>query len=263
MLSTPIPYGRASRAQWADEPSGTVIVFVHGFNGHATETWTEFDRLLAGSNHDLVFYGYDSLRGRTNPMALRLLECLEDLMEKPALFVNSTVDPADARACEFKFKRLVVVAHSLGAVVARRALLHARTKPWLTDTDLCLYAPAHKGAHLLALVSSVMSLFQAPIGAIAKWRFPVLADLEEKSDALDALARDTDDAIGAGLHGVRAKLIVLSEEDDVVNTNPMSSHEHRGVPLPYSHGDVCKPNDDRAEPLQRLQDVLRPPLGAR
>lgn len=259
MPTTPIPYGRGSCAQWAESPSGTVIVFVHGFNGHPTETWTEFDQSLADVGHDLVFYGYDSLRGTTNVMALGLLSCLAELMEKPALFVNGTLDLADARPDGFAFRRLVVVAHSLGAVVARRALLHGTAKWWLACTDLCLYAPAHKGAHLLRLVASTMSLFQAPLEAIATWRFPVLEDLKEGSDALKSLQTSTDAAIDKGHTGVCAKLIVISQNDGVVNTNSFIDRDHHGVVLPFSHVEVCKPNPLRSEPLDHLKGILEHP----
>jgi pimeloyl-ACP methyl ester carboxylesterase len=258
VITTVIPYGRGSRAYWSANPSGTVVVFVHGFNGHATASWTEFDRLLTGSNDDVVFYGYDSLRGRTNVMALRLLECISDLMENGAKFVNGSVDAGEHRASSFRFQRLVLVAHSLGAVVSRSAMLHAKTKGarWLPQAQLCLYAPAHKGAHVLELVSSAMSLFNAPVSAIAKWRFPVLLDLEQGSEVLQELATQTTDAIEQGHTSLGAKLIVIAEEDAVVNTNVFCKHDHPGVVLALSHSAVCKPPDEHSQPFLALQEIL-------
>jgi pimeloyl-ACP methyl ester carboxylesterase len=258
MISVSIPHGRGSRALWSTHPTGTVVVFVHGFNGHATDTWTEFDRLLLGSKHDLVFFGYDSLRGTSNVMALKLLECLEALWDDPTRFVNGTLDPSDYRA-PFTVKRLLLVAHSLGAVVSRRALLHACTKKhaWLNQVELCLFAPAHRGAHVTGLVKAAMSLFQAPLEAIAKWRFPILADLEKGSQLLTELAEQTSEAIDKGQPSLRAQLVVLAENDDVVDTNPFCVHDDPGQAFAASHTKVCKPDDAFDQPFKALSKILK------
>src|SRR6266849_3242457 len=85
-----------SVAFWAIEPRGDLIVFVHGFNGNAVSTWTEFHTLLPHearcSSSDIVFYGYDGLRAYARVSAALFADFLDALASNPARVINEHLD---------------------------------------------------------------------------------------------------------------------------------------------------------------------------
>ena len=89
------------RAYWATEPNGRLIVFVHGFNGSATETWMQFPSMLQGARPchgtDVVFYEYETLQKQLYLSGGLLRQFLGDLIADPAAVINNTLDPAAAR----------------------------------------------------------------------------------------------------------------------------------------------------------------------
>lgn len=58
---------------FATKPNRKAIVFVHGFSGHAINTWSDFHVLLPEcpkcGYYDMYFYGYDGLRAEMNASA--------------------------------------------------------------------------------------------------------------------------------------------------------------------------------------------------
>jgi triacylglycerol esterase/lipase EstA (alpha/beta hydrolase family) len=102
-----------------------LVVFVHGFGGKAVSTWQRFPD--GGSKKqwwreaDLLFVRYNSKRDNITGTAHRVARELgrfypqlpNDLLE---------VDGVGVRAsAESRYNELVVVGHSLGGVVVRRA----------------------------------------------------------------------------------------------------------------------------------------------
>lgn len=143
MPPRPTGPGARSTAFWAYEPTGDVVVFVHGFNGHPLRSWMEFPIHLPSlrPGADLIFYGYDGRYASVVASALILEQFLSSLMSSPAALVNPTVQKHLHRSDSFRYRRLFLIAHSLGAVVTRRALLEAaRPIPpgWLSSTTLLL-----------------------------------------------------------------------------------------------------------------------------
>lgn len=111
------------------------------------------------SGHDFIFYGYDALKARIKPSAFFFLRILEVLFNSPAdAVINPTLLDDDQRPA-FQYEYVTVVAHSAGAVVARRALLDAQKAgaSWLPRVRLVLLAPAHQGASLLPLLGNMMA----------------------------------------------------------------------------------------------------------
>jgi pimeloyl-ACP methyl ester carboxylesterase len=139
-------WGRSSKAFFATEPVGSAILFVHGFGGKATDTWLEFPRLLPleaeSAGYDLLFYGYDGKKARAAFSAAGLLEFLDALNDTPSRdVINPSLTPGiPKRPKAFRYKRLVICAHSLGAVVSRLALLDAGNQTprrrWLSRVRL-------------------------------------------------------------------------------------------------------------------------------
>ncbi len=62
-----LPAGEGSRVLWSFEPTGTLIIFVHGWRGSPAETWPQFHGLVFDDptggfgGCDVVFFGYPSV----------------------------------------------------------------------------------------------------------------------------------------------------------------------------------------------------------
>jgi pimeloyl-ACP methyl ester carboxylesterase len=183
------------------KPSGVAVVFVHGFGGGATDTWDEFADMLPQrpecAGHDLLFYGYDSLT-RQAPISAALFRDFLHLVATdpftgvmaPSLRVDRNLTPS------FRYHRIVIVAHSLGAVVVREALVQAAQdplmRPWLSRVQLALFAPAHSGAKITELAEEALGFVKLTLLRIAANAYAqVLADLKQNSPTLKRLEAET------------------------------------------------------------------------
>ena len=166
----PLAFGVATNAHWAVAQPLNVLVFVHGFFGHAVNTWTSFPEMLLAdarmAGTDIVFYGYDGKFRQAGNSALELLNFLRKLAEQPWTLSSSGIgrsrkDPG--------YVRIVIAAHSLGAVITRRALLDASRAGalWLDRVRVVLFAPAHNGAYAAVLASAFASEQDWFLGKIA------------------------------------------------------------------------------------------------
>lgn len=260
--SLPVPYGKSSIARWATAPDGTVVVFVHGFGGDVS-TWDEFDELLPlepkAKGTDLVFFTYDGLSTPALTSSAQLRTMLDDLMTQPARFVNGTLDPADHRPA-FAYDKLIVVAHSLGAVVARKALLDAfrAGAKWLPKVSLALFAPAHRGAPILELAKEVLGALHVAAMPVAKilTSYTVLNDLEPDCRFLADLRSDTEKALQKGAATLAARHVATAAKDAVVAHLDFVFEDAPVSPIPASHTSVCKPRDDFRTPIDIVAGLL-------
>ena len=164
--------------------------------------------------------------------------------------MNPSLPLEDSRPGAHRYSRVVVVAHSLGAVVARLALLraHRRSASWLSAVSFVLFSPAHLGADILQLASQ--SFLGPLVVPVAKWFSPVLLDLEKGSLLLDRLCADTEEALHTSetTSHLVAKTVVHSPRDSIVPLvrfcgDPDAEYveDHR------THQTVCSgPEDDAA-----------------
>jgi len=252
-------------AMFAAKPARKAILFVHGYSGAAIKTWSDFHELLPTSpkvaSHDLIFYGYDGLHGEMNASAAMFRQLLIKIFSEQEKLILSEIAPAAARPADFSYDEVVIVAHSLGAVIARRALLDATQDKhaWVTKTKLILYAPAHRGAAVLELAREVSSSFRflGLLTSVGRFSSPLLAQLEKNSNELKKLLRDTKAATANGKnpHLIARKLILAERERIVVNesfaTDP-SPNTIRGT----THTTVCKPSHNLREALDHLEGCL-------
>ena len=268
-------WGRSSKAFFATQPVGSAILFVHGFGGKATDTWLEFPRLLPleseSAGWDLLFYGYDGKKARAALSAAGLLQFLDELLVMPSTcVVNPSLTPGiPKRKKSFRYKRLIICAHSLGAIVSRLALLDAGNqtppRPWLPRVRLLLFAPAHKGASIVPLISTALSSFViGPMrGSIAvptlKLWMPVLIDLDPQSDTLRELEARTVAALGKNYskNGHLRATVIHGGRDKVVNPNTFVGDYSPPIVYPaQSHTGVCKPKLGFTDPLTELLKLL-------
>jgi pimeloyl-ACP methyl ester carboxylesterase len=264
-------YSRA-KAVWAAPPSGEVVIFVHGFGGNAISTWRQFIEFwpMGRAGCDLVFYGYDSLYPQVGYSAAELREFLEQFLAAPANWINPTVAHINTslwnctRSDDFQYKRIIIVAYSLGAVIARRALLDAGEKElkWISRTRLVLFAPAHKGAKISKLFFGALTgvPFSAPLVSLVKLGFRSLEGLDEKSAELEKLEEDTLSAIvkrgNRDLEPLKAAAVVFPKGDLTV-IQVRFAKDSPEITFPNcGHVDCCKPRPDFWRPIEMIDGVL-------
>jgi pimeloyl-ACP methyl ester carboxylesterase len=257
-LSRKLPFGIQTQANWAVRPNGKALVFIHGFGGSAISTWLQFPSLLqaesALSGYDHVFYGYDGLKKRAHASANQLSLLLEKMVGMPNRADLGLFDSI-SRPISFRYKEVILVAHSLGAVVARIALLdaHRNRRAWTKRTSLVLFAPAHMGANILKLASGAMGVLRlAPVEALARYRFQVLHDLDEQSLTLTQLQTNTGLAIKRGAKHLNAKRVIYGGLDKIVNPHDFCEDPPAQFIQDATHTSVCKPKTGFREPLVQL-----------
>jgi alpha-beta hydrolase superfamily lysophospholipase len=258
-----------TRAHWSTAVPKTLVVFVHGFGGQSVATWLQFPTLLAresvGSGCDFVFYGYDGRYTRAVFSAAALRHFLRTMLTEPASIVNPTLDSSVRRNPSFRYERAVLVAHSLGAVVTRRALLdaHLDHEAWLSMVQMVLFAPAHRGAEVIRL--GMTALTGLPIGKVAvligpllEHKFQVLLDLKTTSTTIADLERDARAAAEtAGESGfLRAARVIFGDRDNIVEPGRFVSDPPPVVIPGRTHTSICKPISLLDAPLIQLKELL-------
>ena len=254
------------QAVFSVDPARKAILFIHGYTGDALKTWTDFPALLPQnplfSGHDLFFYGYDGLRAPVGSSASLFRQFLEKLFGNTADILNETLPPSFHREDDFEYDDFLIVAHSLGSVVTRRALIDATKTscPWVRRVRFVLYAPAHKGAKIGQLALEAVSSFSFLkwFSGAAKIVSPLIDELNpEKSNLLASLQQATLDLCTAGqnVHLVPLKVIWAERENVVLNEdfgNDPLGQAIKGT----THTSVCKPKAGFREPLACLEECL-------
>ena len=249
---TRLKFGKECWTYYSVEPPNSAAVFVHGFQGDATNTWTQFQSLLQNEakckRMDLFFFGYHSLRRSTASSASWLFELLEALAESPHKLDNWPERPKG-----LEYRRILVVAHSLGAIVSRRALLMAweRKSDWAAKLELTLFAPAHLGGRPLKLIPKQMKQGM-------EFLFPTLEELLEDSKVIQRLRSDTTNALKEkGSKFLRAVKVVHGRRDNIISQPGLSFCTDPPCDwIDADHIQICKPRDNFLPPLVKLREVL-------
>lgn len=263
LFAANLAYGVGSRVWWSHNPGGNVLVFVHGFKGQALGTWAGFPSALTQqseySDWDLIFFGYDGAHTEAVSSAAELSQLLDMISHSPTqLYNKSTSSPYSTRQHPPAYKRVVLVSHSLGAVVSRRAMLDGYNRKipasWAATTELYTFAPAHNGAKLMALVletigpAAVLVPFVQLLG-----KYIVLRDLKEHSDTLNTLHDDLKRTFDGGAGNLRAIGTVWVKNDAIVNNKVLyPDFSVDAVLSGRTHTSVCKPSASFPEPAKLL-----------
>lgn len=257
-------FGKASEAYWSTKPNGRIAIFVHGFGGDAT-TWREFERHLPNdpraAGADLVFFGYEGIKGHIGLSADLLFRLLDTVANNPL----GLQPPHIGRDARFRYRSITIVAHSMGAIVSRRALLlgvKARAG-WVRQAKLVLFAPAHVGVRLADLVTQCGDLFTkvGVLSGIGKAISPAYDDLS-KPETFRHLLEETKSALRTTYGpAFRAQRVVFGDGENVVLVedfcdDPSSPHPHFVVVSGKNHTTVCKPTLSYSRPIDIVAEVL-------
>lgn len=219
-----------------------LIIFVHGFNGSALDTWNDFPALIKETgkyeNSDVIFYGYESLKGQVNNNALRFYNFLQAIAE------GNTNRIGYYRNSNPTYQKILIVAHSLGSIIVRRALLNANAenKLWLSITQMILFAPAHRGARIQNLLTESLPTLGKIFAGLGFITIPVLDDLRPGSQTILNLIQETENLLlnNQGNFAIAHKVIWANSE--IVVHNERFCQDPIAVLIDNkTHTKVCKP----------------------
>jgi pimeloyl-ACP methyl ester carboxylesterase len=245
------------------EPSGTVVVFVHGFNGDAVGTWRSFDTLVSAPSFqgvDFIFYGYESVRTNPHANAALLYQFLDLLFADGTPLLNRALRKYEGQGRREGVSRLILVGHSLGAALCRQIAIYAfdEARPWRTQIKLLLFAPAHLGSHVprLILGAGGGAMIRSLLEGLTQFRAPAITELREDSLFIKKLQRDTERLLHAHPNPpLKATTVVLCHNDPVVVSGRFCQDPAPRV-LRRTHIDVCKPDPTFLEPIIELEALL-------
>jgi pimeloyl-ACP methyl ester carboxylesterase len=257
--------GSSTTAQWAVKPGGKAVIFVHGFNGKSLGSWVDFPRLLPREakceEYDVIFYGYDGLYTQATTSAVLLSDFLDQLFADPLSVINATINPQSKRAAGFRYDSVVLVAHSLGSVVCRMALLNAHKggKPWVNYTRLVLFAPAHMGARVKDLALNALTGIHwvgALLTNLTMFKLQALDGLSDGSPMISNLLAETNSAIAQGATALKAHKVIWAEKENIVSNQNFAQDPPPKIYRGKGHMDVCKPNGSFTDPVSDLLGAL-------
>jgi alpha-beta hydrolase superfamily lysophospholipase len=260
-LSDPWPDGWV--IYLSHQPPRRLVVFVHGFMGGPLKTWRSFEE--AGSHSDwwraadMLFMDYRSVSENITAVARRLRIqlpkfypfCPDDLTHVNGIALRESAGP---------YTELILVGHSLGGVVLRRALSDAaqqwiedrsKPRPVILDGVVRLFSPASAGfstAGFYALAQAIPTLWLFVNAALRM--ASSFTDLQPNSPILTDTRRRTESFVAAypeDLRQLRAKILWANPENLVYteryDTDPVDDAEDG-----LGHRGICKPSPSFTRP---------------
>lgn len=262
------PKGWSLYVSHSDRPVSRLVVFVHGFMGNPISTWTDFPSAALTrqwwADSDLLFVGYRSTKGTINGVALQFLQELPKFF--PAPFEPARIARGQPAREQFPdYNDLVVVGHSLGGVIVRRAVAHA-TQQWSADPTrrspimgarVRLFSPAIAGFRPAGILGLLASTERWKIIEMFARSSPAYIELQRGSEVL-LETRQRTEALAAAheeLESLRPD-ILWAEPDRVVLPECYVTDTRVSVLPDTSHKSVCKPGDDFTAPWDFVERGL-------
>jgi pimeloyl-ACP methyl ester carboxylesterase len=242
-----------------------LVVFVHGFGGQAVTTWDEFASSGRtdswSSESDMLFVGYNSTRDGVIAVANRIREHLHDFYpvpHPPAMNVKGKEPREDTQS---PYQELIFLGHSLGGLVARRAMADAAQEqinsleagdppkdPGILDAKLRLFSPASAGFRPAGFLGLVRASGLWPALHMYLSRSSAYTDLQQESEIIKATKRRTE-ALAHKFTSLRANILWANPEN-VVCTERYDTDFVADSADGLNHRSVCKPSSSSTLPLK-------------
>jgi hypothetical protein len=258
-------YGEGTFAFYSFKRPEKLIVFVHGFSGNSLTTWKEFNSIIRSdsqfSTSDIIFYGYDSLHRQASESASYFCDFIK-VHHAPQ---NAAINRHRETPENFQYKRIIFVAHSLGAIVVRRGLMTCYTngEQWMNKVRMILFAPAHFGSKVFSgLFPALPGIGKALVGLVSVYYLKVLYDLKSDSKVVTELKADTHEYLRTIRNEEAGCLIayrVVWAGGDNIVINEQFCRDINAIKVQgQGHTSVCKPNSvlKYREPLRVLLESL-------
>jgi pimeloyl-ACP methyl ester carboxylesterase len=242
-------------------PGEKLLIFIHGFGGHPTKTWSGFPAMLLDkpelADYDFIYYNYDSKHVQATFSGIALHDFIGDLMNKPNYFsFTSTI--GYERTENFRYRKITLVAHSLGSIICRFALnrSYAIKSHWHEITNMVLFAPAHMGA--MALRSLVHLFYSLPIAFVADVvRYNTVTmndvDLSLTDCSLHYLIAETKNIQQHPDHSFTiAEKVIWAEYERIVNNHKFLKDSEPSLAFGKDHMTICKPDQTYIDPIDLL-----------
>jgi pimeloyl-ACP methyl ester carboxylesterase len=277
-----LPMFKKSFALMSEAPVDTIkraIIFVHGFNGSARSTWTDFLSLVDDSEacsdwwepSDLYFchYQWASVFHSLINNSLYIYKFVRSVFPLPTVLRKGNA----YRDAIFRYKELILVGHSEGGLLLRKVIIKAAERdkavvafmtaciytkteePKCTDVLLArirLFAPALGGEMQTGLIGILTSLPIVSHGlsasAARKGMNPASAEVTQPREITDEYAKFLPfDCFKAH--------ILWAERDSIISGEKYKKDEECiNPPVKTSHTSVCKPTANYPLPLNFVEE---------
>ena len=266
----------------SDAPEAKVeraVVFVHGFNGSARGTWTDFLSLVDDSQAcgswweaaDLYFYHYqwDSVFRQLTNNALKIFKFIEEIFPEPTIIGRAHA----YRGNQFRYKELFLVGHSEGGLLLRKVIVEAAerdasilafmrdakygklpqpTMGGMLQAKVRLFAPALGGDMQSGLVGVLASL---PVVSHALSSSAAKKGMDQGSPAVTESRRRTDRYAEFIWFDCFRAHIIWAEKDSIINSEKYTEDKQcHNFPTGSSHTSVCKPSLTYTLPLAFVEE---------
>ncbi len=268
---------RGAFAWFSDDPrTETAVIFVHGFLGDAEGTWLNFQGMVdthtadypEWETSDLLFFPYASFRSHITDSAEELVKFLRTMFPAPpeGLFTIDRDLPllpkplADLDLEPRTYKQLVLVGHSQGALVIRRALvvIYKDEEPNPTSrilsSQLALFAPAIFGFAPSGMVGTVLGIGRAEKLAMLVLRFSRAFREMEKGDVPAEIQRHTEAFLKRSNLSCFTARVLFGREEEIVTKMEYTDDFPEPSEPNETHTSICKP---RARYLRPFKFVFR------
>ncbi|MGH9744631.1 MAG: esterase/lipase family protein [Candidatus Acidiferrales bacterium] len=261
----------------------TAVIFVHGFAGDSSSTWSQFQSLIDvyssefewWQGYDTFFYKYPSISQPVAVNADDFLAFSRTVFPYPAIPIVTGVRGGPLKS---PYRNLVLVGHSEGAVVIRRALVEAykimrettAQMPFPDDLDAIeafysvhplfaattiLFGPAYLGfsgagwIQVLLHFPKISGIFQSLLSLSVAY-----VELQKESPVLRQLKDDTEDIVATYpyLEAFKAFSIFGKKDRIVYIGEYMRDHAIKLVD-DHNHISVCKPTNRYKDPLRDVR----------
>lgn len=189
--------GRPQKDEMGTESFGVDIVAIHGLNGDPYETWTDEETQILWLR-DLLPDKVPGARIFTYGYPSQLL--CSKYKATISNYAENLLGHLESRRAASEQRPIIFVAHSLGGIVCKRALIMAKENPAYLDIfsntiGILFFGTPHRGAsgspELGIVLGNIIELFMTPSGArlfAGRPRLDLLENLKRNSENLEDTA---------------------------------------------------------------------------